>query len=75
MFNLLHAFLIAMSHMISISFFVGLIPSGGTKTFDFKPVKGRNVNVFLPGNRKNSLCVKSRCLQVRDKRREKVVCL
>ncbi len=31
---------------------VGLIPSGGTKTFDFKPVKGRYVNIFLPGQEK-----------------------
>lgn len=46
-----------------------------TETFDFKSIKGRYVNIFLPGNRKNSLCIKSRCLQVRVKRREKVVCL
>ncbi len=28
---------------------VGLIPSGDAKTFEFKPVKGRYVNIFLPG--------------------------
>ncbi len=31
---------------------VGLIPSGGAKTFEFKPVKGRYVNIFLPGHGK-----------------------
>ncbi len=31
---------------------VGFIPSGGTQTFDFKPVKGRYVNIFLPGQEK-----------------------
>uniref|UniRef100_A0A673K2T8 Fucolectin-6-like n=1 Tax=Sinocyclocheilus rhinocerous TaxID=307959 RepID=A0A673K2T8_9TELE len=31
---------------------IGFIPSGGTKTFDFKPVKGRYVNIFLPGTNK-----------------------
>uniref|UniRef100_A0A671MKM8 Si:ch1073-376c22.1 n=1 Tax=Sinocyclocheilus anshuiensis TaxID=1608454 RepID=A0A671MKM8_9TELE len=31
---------------------IGFILSGGTKTFDFKPVKGRYVNIFLPGTNK-----------------------
>ncbi|XP_058610120.1 uncharacterized protein LOC131526057 [Onychostoma macrolepis] len=31
---------------------VGFIPPGGTKTFDFKPVEGRYVNIFLPGHGK-----------------------
>uniref|UniRef100_A0A8C1SNP4 Fucolectin tachylectin-4 pentraxin-1 domain-containing protein n=1 Tax=Cyprinus carpio TaxID=7962 RepID=A0A8C1SNP4_CYPCA len=28
------------------------IPSGGTQTFDFSPVKGRYVNIYLPGTNK-----------------------
>ncbi|XP_016358315.1 fucolectin-like [Sinocyclocheilus anshuiensis] len=28
---------------------VGPIPLGNTKTFEFKPIKGRYVNLFLPG--------------------------
>uniref|UniRef100_A0A8C1QY27 Si:ch73-359m17.2 n=1 Tax=Cyprinus carpio TaxID=7962 RepID=A0A8C1QY27_CYPCA len=33
------------------------IPSGGTKTFDFSPVKGRYVNIYLPGaNKYLTLC-------------------
>ncbi|XP_059366377.1 fucolectin-3-like [Carassius carassius] len=31
---------------------VDFIQSGETKTFDFKPVKGRFVNIFLPGQGK-----------------------
>ncbi|KAF4100525.1 uncharacterized protein LOC131525818 [Onychostoma macrolepis] len=31
---------------------VGLIPPGGTETFEFIPVKGRYVNIFLPGENK-----------------------
>ncbi|XP_067250481.1 uncharacterized protein [Chanodichthys erythropterus] len=35
---------------------VGFIPPGGTKSFEFKPVKGRYVNIFLPGNKYITLC-------------------
>ncbi len=37
---------------INSAIIVGLIPSGSTKTFDFEPVKGRYVNIFLPGQGK-----------------------
>ncbi|KAL1272054.1 hypothetical protein QQF64_031070, partial [Cirrhinus molitorella] len=36
---------------------VGPIPLGDTKTFEFKPIKGRCVNIFLPGrNEYLTLC-------------------
>ncbi|XP_059365422.1 fucolectin-4-like isoform X2 [Carassius carassius] len=36
---------------------IGYIPPGGTTTFDFNPVKGRYVNIFLPGiNKYLTLC-------------------
>ncbi|XP_026087270.1 fucolectin-4-like isoform X2 [Carassius auratus] len=36
---------------------IGYIQPGGTQTFDFTPVKGRYVNIFLPGlNKYLTLC-------------------
>ncbi|XP_043101435.1 uncharacterized protein LOC122349455 [Puntigrus tetrazona] len=36
---------------------VGVVPLGGTKSFEFKPMKGRYVNLFLPGrNEYLTLC-------------------